>query len=817
MSPSILNRRRDDERKSSIFSGTRSVGEFPHRLLDDTVFNLTFFTVHLGNIWNLEAQNVSTPSEMGVSSPGPEEPESARAPSASDFESTDSSALSSLRAATVASERNWDTEPRNRFRLRESLKPFIPYLDKPPAFWSGDAATHTSSQVGSDWIDINVIRSWIQACEQHQGECYQARFAETPTVASPTWLVDVRRFCLVRAKPGMRYYALSYVWGPSSEDSLADRALRSNIDILQKERALDDSLALPKTISHAMQLTALLEEDYLWVDRLCIVQDAGRHKQDQLNSMPDIYANAVATIVAANGTDARDGLSGIRGITGPRRCHDFNLRTFRYNSSSFVSHRRDSDITLSAISRQPNDICVISGQETGRNEGSNFNSNISLSPVPEVHMFTPDNKEFMTEQAAKLMKSKWYSRGWTFQEQIFSCRKIVFQGETVNWECACTAWSESQGALDLRQDISNLSGEAQQSLRPDYLDSPLPDFYRFARLVSLYNRRYFTYPEDVMDAFAGIITKLSPKFAGGFLTGLPQMLFDSALLWQPYSTLTRRVQKKVAEGDACLPSWSWVGWHGDINSESWRSGYDYMRKNPDEYFEEDESIWYPTSWRTTSTVKWYHLNNAGISHSINVTGQCYRDDCLTSSKSLPKGWSRHTCDTTGKDFFLHDSHPSQEFWYPIPLGDTLEPSRAHIHSKFISCQTRRAFLRVGETFWNSKTSLCFCADLLDRESHWVGFLRYHCEIRPEEHIRNPNKEHELIELSAGSVLDQKTEGVSFDEWIRPGYRCASGKYEFYSIMAIERVGDIAYRKAVGRVQREAWEKLATEVVDIILG
>ena len=63
------------------------------------------------------------------------------------------------------------------------------------------------------------------------------------------------------------------------------------------------------------------------------------------------------------------------------------------------------------------------------------------------------------------------------------------------------------------------------------------------------------------------------------MTGLPQMLFDSALLWQPYKPITRRTRK--GEQEACLPSWSWVGWHGDISFPSWRSGYDYIRKNPE--------------------------------------------------------------------------------------------------------------------------------------------------------------------------------------------------------------------------------------------
>lgn len=77
--------------------------------------------------------------------------------------------------------------------------------------------------------------------------------------------------------------------------------------------------------------------------------------------------------------------------------------------------------------------------------------------------------------------------------------------------------------------------------------------------------------------------------------------------------------------------------------------------------------------------------------------------------------------------------------------------------------------------------------------------------------------HELIELSAGSVLDQATEEVSFDEWYRSDCPRTSGKYEFYNVMSVERDDGIAYRKAVGRVTKEAWERIATDEVDITLG
>jgi hypothetical protein len=79
------------------------------------------------------------------------------------------------------------------------------------------------------------------------------------------------------------------------------------------------------------------------------------------------------------------------------------------------------------------------------------------------------------------------------------------------------------------------------------------------------------------------------------------------------------------------------------------------------------------------------------------------------------------------------------------------------------------------------------------------------------------RDHELIELSAGSVLDQETEEVSIDEWFRPECPRFTGKYEFYNVMAIKWDGSIAYRQAVGRVTKTAWERLANEDIEITLG
>ncbi|KAK3393300.1 hypothetical protein B0H63DRAFT_457924 [Podospora didyma] len=443
----------------------------------------------------------------------------------------------------------------------------------------------------------------------------------------------------------------------------------------------------------------------------------------------------------------------------------------------------------------------------------------------------------MIEQANELMESHWYSRGWTFQEYMFSTRKIIFQGETVNWECQCAAWHEGQ---DFKAESAILPGD-QPPLRRGGLgitdnltaldDSPWMDFYRFTCLVTLYNTREFTYPEDILDAFAGVISKLNHSSAvGGFISGIPQMFFDSALLWQPYTPMHRRAPKRGNAVDVCLPSWSWVGWQGTLKTESWRSGFDYLRRNAFECHESDASVgWQPASWHTTSTVDWFYIDNStGTKHPIGTTarGHRYRETCSDITKALPEGWTRHICEESGREFFRHKCDPLQEFWYPIPLlcRDENQPivAQPNIYAKHLWCKTRRAVVRTGEAFTNTTTGVdCLCADLVDDDGAWVGVLRYPSgpseEMLPVGHLPWSRLE-ELIELSAGSVLDQETEAVSFDEWFRPGCpRQVHGSYEFYNVMALWHEAGVGYRSAVGRVEKTAWERLATEKIEVTLG
>ncbi|KAF2677229.1 heterokaryon incompatibility, partial [Lentithecium fluviatile CBS 122367] len=65
---------------------------------------------------------------------------------------------------------------------------------------------------------------------------------------------------------------------------------------------------LPATVKDAMSPSKFLDIPYLWIDRLCIVQDDTENKQHNISWMASIYANSFFAIVAAQGPDAEYGI-----------------------------------------------------------------------------------------------------------------------------------------------------------------------------------------------------------------------------------------------------------------------------------------------------------------------------------------------------------------------------------------------------------------------------------------------------------------------------------------------------------------------------
>ncbi|KAJ4988973.1 heterokaryon incompatibility protein [Stagonosporopsis vannaccii] len=176
-------------------------------------------------------------------------------------------------------------------------------------------------------IDLNLIQSWRRECRDSHGDCCNDRYSEALSQHTRELnLVDVHRGCLVTLPSTTPFVALSYVWG----DISMLKTTSQNLHFLRTEGILHSGVAkdiacwVPATIRDAMHLVRSLGERYLWVDCLCIIQDATSEDMNRvLQAMAHIYASAEFTIAAAAGDNANHGLRGIGGPSQRRRLQDF--------------------------------------------------------------------------------------------------------------------------------------------------------------------------------------------------------------------------------------------------------------------------------------------------------------------------------------------------------------------------------------------------------------------------------------------------------------------------------------------------------------
>lgn len=423
------------------------------------------------------------------------------------------------------------------------------------------------------------IKRFLDVCEQHHGDTCAAKLYTRGRVSSVSeiMVIDVHKRCLVRCEAGIRYLALSYVWGQQPNFKTKKHIL----SFLLEPGSLN-CCQIPQTIRDAMDVVFQLNERYLWVDALCIVQDDDAVKFDLINQMHETYENALITIVAASGESCESSL--------------FGATPFQANAARSVE--------------------VVDG-------------------LPLV--WTPADLQ------STLQESLYDTRGWTFQERLLSRRCLYFTDVQVYMTCRQTSEREDNQNVELvhlQEDASVISSNPILTSRTvqDSLDTSPTHwhdfFWTYNSLLHQYTSRQLTDPSDVLKALAGIMNALENIFNTRFTYGLPEALLDIALLWTPNGAITRRslydavnshkrllrtgkrsvarrygasrsghvagvplfangqrfdnldiVIKATAEDDSKaqqFPSWSWAGWIGVI-SHSYLPQADHTAKKVDPF------------------------------------------------------------------------------------------------------------------------------------------------------------------------------------------------------------------------------------------
>ncbi|KAK8023872.1 hypothetical protein PG993_011938 [Apiospora rasikravindrae] len=671
----------------------------------------------------------------------------------------------------------------------------------------------TARILDSHWIDLDLVKDWRSRCSRDHGDQCDKSTIGSARLVYPQWLINVVDGCVVPCpQDSPRFVTLSYTWGRTRHF----RTTRSNIDDVQRPGALRNghvASQIPQTIRDAIELTKALGEDWLWVDSLCIVQDDADAFHHQLRNMHHIYATSILTIIAKDGRDAEHGLRGLRGISSPR------------------------SITQSVAS--------LAGGERVVMMKTDFD-------FPEASIFDYDE------------------RMWTFQEQVFAKRRLIFTNGRVEWLCSCVNWDEHRL---YHAEADRPSARAAPDL---YVSRGIlmrtPSLDGLCDVVRYFNQKVLGFDEDVFNAFSGLHTHFNAVFPSGLVFGHPELFFDISLCW--YSTrgsLRRREVSQSYTGDSVhnrLPSWLWMGWQCETLFP-----FDVEYKQ-----DVSQDVGF-----TQAVTKWYALPEPG-SKTKRPIDSLWHEHRAAALRSTPNGWKRidfkppSLWEGYGGSPIDHPqpismpkelpsyvyAHVSQNGllddrrWYPIRVRD-LDPtsdeeeSDPHRSFQYIQCVTTRAYLHCGP---NKYVVYGDCIHLVqDEKGNTVGAL-HEIPYKGERQAPENGARLELIAVAKGwsALLSQYTKdkdeiwNTSVDQyiflaqeeeeqeraqqaaeekereaseripWMEQWEKDKKNKLDCYHVLWIEWEQGVAYRKGCGFVLEDKWEALAeADKVEVTMG
>lgn len=404
-------------------------------------------------------------------------------------------------------------------------------------------------------------------------------------------LIDTHSCSIAKPDLPVPFVALSYMWSPGGGGSSDIKLEKVNISLLETPRSLT-RIGLPRIILHAMSLCRDLGEQFLWVDRLCIVQDDWDSKSAQIGAMDLIYRSASFTIIAA-----------------------LNSRT---TDMGLPGHTDQARRPWSSIFRPPLDY------------------NFEYVKPNGIH--------------AIVDPSMWNRRGWTFQERLLSKRRLFITEYQAIFECSLvvaeeeltwdwekhpstydavheipTRWTDDSTTPRLPEESGLLQMPGQvEERRNKHLLPEMPTLESYKRCIEDYSSRQLSFGTDILNAFSGVANVMATGFGSCMLFGVPERLIPQCLLWTCDAPSVRR-------GDpASIPSWSWAscakpvdyGWVNENDKANMCSIVQYYYQDPDKGLRE-----------LATEQRW-------MDHEITIAdlGQLAELPPLTRGKALPGEW-----------------------------------------------------------------------------------------------------------------------------------------------------------------------------------
>lgn len=298
------------------------------------------------------------------------------------------------------------------------------------------------------------------------------------------------------------YVCLSYCWGDSKAQNQTGQTTTANLSNQLQAIPFD---SLPNTVIDAIHLCYELSFRFLWVDRLCILQDDKEDWEKEAAQMCDIYSRSALTI---------------------------SVPLCNQSSQSFLKNRQNPNPTdwkggaakIDYIDMEANRkvILFFIKNGMGKDQASWFLEHSDIWDTTD-HVFHYGNH--------------WITRGWTFQEWMLSPRVLHIDTMTL-WDC----FEGYANELNRRH-----VGKAEV----------LRDSKEFGRQISWnnivkeYSSRQITYEKDRLPALDGLAARYLQNTGYTYLSGLWLEEMPLSLLWE-------RDTKAITPINRTMPSWSWA-------------------------------------------------------------------------------------------------------------------------------------------------------------------------------------------------------------------------------------------------------------------
>lgn len=174
--------------------------------------------------------------------------------------------------------------------------------------------------------------------------------------------------------------------------------------------------------------------------------------------------------------------------------------------------------------------------------------------------------------SVELQKSVWQTRGWTFQEDMFSVRKLYFWQLMMYWDSLRPVdimRTEDQIINDKldRIDTAELSLiHSSGPWRGDY------DYDGWYYPILQYSKKKLTYETDRLPAVSSYAKLIASKSGDTYLAGLWKNNLHRGLLWKlqrrDRGTFDEVMQRLARPSLYIAPSWSWASRRGALDLDN---------------------------------------------------------------------------------------------------------------------------------------------------------------------------------------------------------------------------------------------------------